>query len=630
MLEGLYWLPEVQDWQTHIAKLRAGDGDAQTLIKGLANCKLDFVRTNALDTLIRQSRTSTSGLRSSPRTIRLAVLGSATLSHLLPAIRVGAARRGLSVECYEGPYGQHVQELLDTGSGLHAFKPDYVLFAFDARHLTHRFKEDAPLSAIMDELREGWNRAKDALGCRVLQQTAAPIFPAVLGENEQRIAGSRADLVRRLNEALRGAADEADVDLVALDTWMGRTGIDAWYDAKYWYLAKQEVKLSAAPLYGDLVGRLLAARMGLARKVLVLDLDNTLWGGVLGDDGIDGIQIGNGNALSEAFLDVQHYAKELSKRGVVLAISSKNDMKNVVEAFEKHPEMVLRMSDFAAVACNWDPKPDNLRALAQQLNLGLDSFVFLDDNPFERNLVRAELPMVAVPEISDDPSTYTQTLSDAGYFEAAYLSEEDRARAAQYQANLARDALRTQATDLDGYLRSMEMRLLWSRVDGSNLKRPTQLLNKTNQFNLTTRRRTEQEMADFVGADKALALQFRLTDRFGDNGIIALVLGEMRGEVMYLDSWLMSCRVLGRQVEAGMLNFVAQTARAMGASKLHGEYRPTAKNGMVEQHYPKLGFEAFQPQPALSKPTAAGHYVLDLNAFTPIPTFLITQEEKLK
>jgi FkbH-like protein len=629
MFENLYWLPEPKNWQQQISLLKAGLGDTDAITYDLANSRLNFVRTNALDSILQLKVAKISRAPNAvSRVTRLAVLGSATLTHLLPSIRVAAVRRRMTVETYEAPYGQHMQELLDKSSRLHQFHPDHVLFAFDARHLTLRYKEPAALSSTIAQLREGWKCAKDAFGCAVLQQTAAPVFPAVLGENEQRLLGSRAELIRQLNSALRAAANEDDVDLVALDTWIGRIGLDAWYDPKYWHGAKQEVTLAASPMYGELVARLLAAHAGLARKVLVLDLDNTLWGGVLGDDGMDGIQLGNGSATGEAFLDIQSYAKELSKRGVVLAVSSKNDMPNVVEAFNKHPEMVLRMSDFAAMACNWGPKPDSLRTLAKQLNLGLDSFVFLDDNPFERDLVRIELPMVAVPEVSDDPAIFAQTLADAGYFEASYLSAEDRARAEQYQANLARDTLKTQVTDLDEYLRGMDMRLLWSRIDASNLKRPTQLTNKTNQFNLTTRRRTEQEMADFVRGDTSLAVQFRLADRFGDNGIIAIVLGSLRDDVMYLDTWLMSCRVLGRQVETSMLNFIAEAARRMGATKLHGEYRPTAKNGMVAQHYPNLGFAPVHVSPAHSESTPSSHYNLDLAAFAPLPTILATLEEK--
>lgn len=636
----LHWLPEPPDWRPSLAALTAAGDDAWDRAVALAGTRLDFVRTNALDLTIRTRFADAAPATPSTRPVRLAILGSATLVHLHSAIRVGAARRGVWVETYEGAYGQHVQEMLDPGSALHAFRPDHILFAFDARRIVAGAKEGDGHSAAASTLREAWRLAKQTFGCSVLQQTVLPVFPSVLGENEHRLSDSRAGLVRRLNASLRTMSDEEGVDLVALDTRAAQDGLDAWYDPALWHRAKQEVKPAAAPMYGELVARLLAAKRGRSRKALVLDLDNTLWGGVIGDDGVEGVALGEGSALGEAFLEVQRYALELSKRGVILAVCSKNDPKNAIEAFERHPEIILKLSDFGAFVCNWRPKPDNLRMIAETLNIGLDALVFLDDNPFERTHVRTELPMVAVPEVSDEPATYPQAIADAGYFEAIELSEEDRARTAQYQSNLARESLRAEATNIDDYLKSLEMRMLWSRIDVANLRRPTQLINKTNQFNLTTRRRTEEEMTSFVQANSTLGVQLRLTDRFGDNGVIAVVLGAMNGGDLHLDTWLMSCRVLGRRAEAATLNVVAAQAAALGAKRLVGEFRPTAKNAMVEDHYPKLGFASVSEirvdddrlagQPAAADTSARDdgfYYVLDLDTFKTIETSIEITEE---
>jgi FkbH-like protein len=428
-------------------------------------------------------------------------------------------------------------------------------------------------------------------------------------------------MIAKLNAALRDMADEAGVDLVALDDRVAIDGLDFWHDPALWHRSKQEVKPNAAPLYGDLVGRLLAARQGLAAKCLVLDLDNTLWGGVIGDDGMTGIVLGQGSPLGEAFVAVQEYARDLSRRGIILAVSSKNDEANALEPFDSHPDMVLRRTDIASFHANWNDKAANIRAIAEDLNIGLDSLVFLDDNPFERTLVRQELPMVAVPEVDEDPATVVRTLMDAGYFEGVAITGDDRSRTAQYQGNKAREMLQSSATDLEGYLRSLDMRLIWSRFDGVGRQRITQLINKSNQFNLTTRRYTEEEVTAVEHDPCAMGLQLRLLDRFGDNGMISVIVGRLQDDGdMLIDTWLMSCRVLGRQVEQGTLNVVAAEAAAMGAKRLIGEYIPTKKNAMVRDHYVKLGFQLEE-----TKDDGRSRASLDLASFTPADTFLVIE-----
>ena len=284
--------------------------------------------------------------------------------------------------------------------------------------------------------------------------------------------------------------------------------------------------------------------------------------------------------------------------------------------------MVLKRQDIASFVANWDDKPANIRAIAEELNIGLDSLVLVDDNPFERALVRRELPMVAVPEVGDDPATSAQPLADAGYFEAASVTEEDRARGAQYQENRQRERLKASVTDLDSYLRSLEMELIWRPFDRVGLQRAVQLINKTNQFNLTTRRYTEDEVLAVTEDSRAFGLQLRLLDRFGDNGIIAIVIGRMNdSDDLLIDTWLMSCRVLGRQVEPTTLNLVAAAAKRLGARRLVGEYMPTAKNGMVKEHYPKLGFA-----PLDRSRDGRARYALDLAGFVPAETFIAVRE----
>jgi FkbH-like protein len=562
----------------------------------LANARLDFVRTNMLDGLIREALADTPPAEA-VAPVRLAVLGSSTHGHLLAGIRVAALRRNIHLTAYESDYGQYRQALGDPEGGLRSFKPTAILFAFDPWHVTAGIHPgqtpeeiDLAFSAVTEQIAACWHTARVDFGCMVLQQTILPAFVPLLGNNEHRLPGSSADFVRRLNGWLRDNSDQHGVQLIALDERAALDGLAAWHDVALWHRAKQEISPAAAPMYGELVARCVAALQGRSFKCLVLDLDNTVWGGVVGDDGLDGLVLGHGSAAGEAFLAVQSYAKALSERGVLLAVCSKNDEANALEAFDRHPDMLLRQSDIACFAVNWDDKATNLRTIAATLNIGLDALVFLDDNPAERDLVRRELPQVAVPEVGDDPALYPGAIADAGYFESVGVTVDDRERNRQYLSNRLRDVARKTAMDMPSYLKGLEMRLLWRPFDAVGQPRIVQLINKTNQFNLTTRRYTEKQVCDVIADPKALGLQMRLVDKFGDNGIVAIVIGRMENDTLEIDTWLMSCRVLGRQVEAATLNLVAEQARRMGATRLIGEYRPTAKNGMVRDHYRKLGF----------------------------------------
>ena len=593
----LYWLATEPEFAARLKRVE-GDGGSWAELVALANTRMDFVRTLRLDRSLQALFGAAPPVGISTLPIRLAVLGSATVSHLLPGIRVAALRRGIWLTTYEPDYGQYFQELSDPGSGLRQFAPTAILFAMDAGHLLRgvdpaqdRAAAEAALADIAAHLVRCWRLARDTFRCPLIQQTVLPIFPALLGGNEHRLPGSRHAMVTRLNVELRRLAETEAIDLLAIDDRVAVDGLALWHDRVLWHRAKLEIGPAQAPIYGELVARLLAAKQGRSFKCLVLDLDNTLWGGIIGDDGLEGVVLGQGSALGEAFSDFQGYVRDLAKRGILLAVCSKNDEAVALAPFERHPEMVLKRPDMAAFIANWNDKPANLREIARQLNIGLDALVFVDDNPFERELVRRELPMVAVPEIGDDPALYSATLAAAGYFESLGITEDDRARAGQYQANTQRQAMAASATDLPAYLRGLDMKLLWRRFDATGLSRIVQLINKTNQFNLTTRRYTEADIRAVWEDRSAFGLQFRLLDRFGDNGIIAIVIARPAGDGdLILDSWLMSCRVLGRQVENATLTVVAALARNLGAERLLGEYLPTAKNGMVYNHYEKLGF----------------------------------------
>ncbi|HJE29825.1 MAG TPA: HAD-IIIC family phosphatase, partial [Pseudomonas nitrititolerans] len=571
----------------------------------LAGFRRDFTLTNRLDRLaapalrmVHDDDAPQTGLRP----LRMALLSSHSVDHLLPSIRVAGLQRGLALSLQVAPYGLYRQSLLGDDPELSAFAPQMVVLALDAHDAPLQLpleasqeQVDAAVAGRVEELRLLWRRARQRFAAQVVQQTLVPADPPLFGAFEALVPAAPHTVIERLNAAIRQAAREDGVLLLDL-AWQAAQGGygDGLAEPVRWHQAKQLVSPNLAPLYGDHLARIAAASVGLSRKCLVLDLDNTLWGGVVGDDGLEGIQLGQGSPGGEAFLAFQRYAALLSRRGIILAVCSKNDPA-VAEAAFGHTEMALQRSDIAAFVANWEDKASNLRRIAQMLGIGLDSLVFVDDNPAEREIIRRELPEVAVPELPDDVAHYPARLAAAGYFEAVSFTTDDAARGRNYALNAARELALSQATDMEGYLRSLTMVLHVSPIGPDERARCTQLINKTNQFNLTTRRYSEAEVARITDSAGALALAFRLRDKFGDNGLISVVLArpdpELNDDELLIDSWLMSCRVLGRQVECAVLEVLGRAARQAGYRALVGQYRRTERNAMVAEHYPNLGFE---------------------------------------
>ncbi|KMO13564.1 HAD-IIIC family phosphatase [Methylobacterium platani] len=607
MTADLHWLPaSPPDFAARLAAAEAlPEADGWDALRALSRTRLDPARTGRLDRVVSRRF-------SGREPVRLALLGSSTLSHLAAGIRVGALRRDLRLTVFEAPYGQY-REAIDgegsDGKDLAAFRPDTVLLALDAADLLGPSDPDAvgdaAIAEALDRLRALWARARARHRCTIVQQTFLPTALPLMGGNEHRMPGSLAARTARLNAALREAAAEEGVDLLALDDAVLRHGLEAWHDPALWLRARQAVSPAAGPLYGDLVARLVGARLGRSAKALVLDLDDTLWGGTIGEDGLAGLTLGQGSAAGESFLALQAYARDLSRRGILLAVCSKNDPETARLPFAAHPDMLLRLSDFAAFTANWDDKATNLRRIAQELRLGLDALVFVDDNPFERALVREHLPMVAVPEVPEEPALVARCLADAGYFEAVALTDEDRSRAQAYARRIETGGVAP--TDLAGTLAGLGMRLTGRPFDALGLPRIVQLVNKTNQFNLTTRRLREAEAAALIDDPDALTLQLRLTDRLGDEGVVAVAIGRPADRDLVIETWLMSCRVLGRRVEEGTLALLAAQAARRGADRLVGLYRPSDRNGMVADLYPRLGFIA----------DGEGRWVLDLAGYAP-------------
>ena len=629
MFSNLSWLPgPPADFRDLLRKLREDGGKAEpaadlwSRAKALAAFSLDEVQLGQVARVVRALPEG--GDR--PHARKVGIIGDGTLSLLGPAILASALRQDMRIEIVEGVYGSPVRDAIDPDSGLRRAEPDVVVLASDRRGLglnqssvsAHEAAQAVGLAIeTVTSICEGLQAF--VRGAIVLQTIVPPLEP-FLGSFDLGFQGSAAAQVSDFNAKLRGLAAERGYVLMDVARLAGAIGLERWDDPLQWHAAKLPFAADMIPAYADLVARTLGAIYGKSRKCLVIDLDNTIWGGVIGDDGLAGIALGQGSAAGEAFLAVQRAVLDLRNRGVVIAVCSKNDEENARRPFVDHAEMLLRSEHIAVFQSNWVDKAANLRTIAATLNLGLDALVFFDDNPAERAQVRAELPMVAVPELPASPALYARTLLAAGYFEAVAFNDDDRRRADDYQANSQRSSLKAQASDMGGYLRSLAMVCTIRRFDPDGRARIAQLINKSNQFNLTTRRYTEAEVARMETDPAKFALQIRLADRFGDNGMISVVIADAADDVWTIDTWLMSCRVLGRGVEAAVLRHLVAAARAAGAKALRGVYIPSGKNQMVSDHYRKLGFQE------TASDGAATHWRLDLDAYVaPSPPMAIDE-----
>jgi FkbH-like protein len=527
--------------------------------------------------------------------IRLGLVGSHMLDFVADALPATGLRHGLMISLTRAPYGQVAQALLDPVAGFSPGTLDVVLLALDARALgihQPRFTDDAAKAAVdaaISQLVTMRDAVRDRIGAVTAFQTLPLPADPLFGSLDARMPGSPRSMIDAFNRSLADIMLSGDI-VADVAYAAASVGLVNWFDPRVWHSAKSPFALEATPLYADYVARVLGASRGKSRKCLVLDLDNTLWGGIIGDDGLEGIVLGNGSAAGEAFSAVQAMALELRSRGVVLAICSKNDEGNALQPFREHSEMVLKEEHIACFVANWSDKATNLRQIAKTLNIGTDALVFLDDNPAERAIVRQELPEVAVLEVGNDPGDYPGVVMRSGYFEALSFSSEDRHRADYYRANVERLQSQRSVTNIDEYLISLEMNMYVKPFDAIGRARITQLINKSNQFNLTTRRYNEAQVASAESDPRKFTLQVRLIDKFGDNGMISVVLFDKERETWLCDTWLMSCRVLGRRVEEAVLGVVIEAARAEGATALFGRYIPTAKNSLVANHFAKLNF----------------------------------------
>ena len=556
--------------------------------------------------------------------IRIAVLGASTTNELVDLLELWLLESGFAPTFYQSDYGRYYVEPVHDADQLIAFQPDIVYL-----HTSYRdIQTFAPLHATEADLeqhiqrelaryQEIWSSVTEKIGCQIIQNNCE--FPPhqLLGNLDAIHPGGHTRFITQLNlEFAKAAAANARLSIQDVCSLSARMGLSRWFDWERYFSYKLLTTPEASMAMAQSLSAMIRGIYGKSRKVLVLDLDNTIWGGVIGDDGVEKIAIGRETPLAEAYTAFQEYCLSLRNRGILLAVCSKNDEEIAKSGFD-HPDSVLKLEHISCFKANWNPKHENILAIAQELNLGTESFVFVDDNPAERAIVEAQVDGIAVPNVGADVTHYAEIIESGRYFEQTSLSTEDLNRASLYQENSQRAFFETRFADYGEYLDSLDMSAEIEPFNRLYIERITQLTNKTNQFNLTTRRYTLAEMEAVLADRNSIGLYGKLTDRFGDNGLVSVVLGRREGPVLHIDLWLMSCRVLKRDMELAMLDGLVERAQATGVKTLRGTYLPTKKNGMVADHYPKLGFSTVNPMAA-----GIAMYSLDLQGYVPRNTHI--------
>jgi FkbH-like protein len=564
--------------------------------------------TYSLDELLIKRR----GLRrhlltlSGLKDIRIAILGGTTTNELVDLFEILLLQSEFRPTFYQSEYGRYYEDAVLQPDEIIAFKPDIVYIHTCSLNI----QTFPPLSctdnqlpeyieAEMARFRSIWKSLEERIGCQIIQNNFELPAHAVLGNLDAVSAGGATRFVSELNRQITAeAAANPRMVMQDLGAIAARIGMSRWFDPERWFSYKIANTVDGSFAVATSLTALVGAIYGRSRKVLVLDLDNTLWGGVIGDDGVDKILIGRETPVAEAYTAFQEYCLKLRDRGILLAVCSKNN-EDVAKSGFAHPDSVLKLEHFSAFKANWEPKHENILAIAHELNLSVDSFVFVDDNPAERAIVEAQVPGIAVPAVGNEVAKYPSILDAGRYFELVSLGNEDIARAQLYAENSQRAKLQQKFASYGEYLDSLGMMAEIDVFNAIYMERIAQLTNKTNQFNLTTRRFTLAEIEAAAADGNHIGIYGKLTDRFGDNGLISVVLGRLDGTDLHLELWLMSCRVLKRDMELAMLDSLVERSRQRDVKRLIGYYHPTAKNGMVANHYEKLGFSPVHSDTAI-------------------------------
>lgn len=544
--------------------------------------------------LDRNCNKSTEGYEES---YSLAILGTSSTQHLAKAIKGYAYEEKIALQIFDADYNQIDAQVLDQDSELYQFSPNFTLFWLCTEKLYEEFCQDSVkhtefADMIMERLEQYWNLVNEHCNTKIIQFNFLFEDDRIFGNFGNKTEESFVFQIRKLNYLLmEKCICYKNVFVVDLDYLQHIYGSNRMKDHKMYYIAKMPLSTKILPQVAKQVIDVIKAIRGRLKKCIILDLDNTLWGGGIGDDGLENIQIGE-LGIGHAFSQFQMWLKELRKRGIILAVCSKNEEKTAKEPFIKHPEMILRLDDISMFVANWEDKATNIRRIQSTLNIGMDSIVFLDDNPFERNLVKSNIPDICVPDLPEDPAQYLEYIKSLNLFETASYSKADKDRTKQYQEEIGRVSAQKQFSSYSEYLESLEMVAEAKPFDTFHFSRIAQLTQRSNQFNLRTVRYTEQEVAQLAGSKEHLTLYFTLRDKFGDYGLISVVVMDKQQDTLFISEWLMSCRVLKRGMEEFIIDEIMQTAKKYGYSKVTAEYIRTAKNNMVSDLYDQLGLHA--------------------------------------
>ena len=526
---------------------------------------------------------------------KIAVLGGSTTHDIVSVLELFLLDFGIEPVFYESEFGLFYEEAMFSPE-LEAFSPDLVFIHTSRRNITD-LPRPGDTEADVSERLDGtysrfetmWERLRRRFHCPVIQNNFELPFYRLLGNRDAWDFRGHTNFVTRLNARFcQYAASHADFYINDISYLSADYGLLKWTDPFYWHMYKYCLCLDAVPAFSYSVACIIKSIYGKNKKALVLDLDNTLWGGVVGDDGPDGIEIGHETSIGQVYSEFQAYLKELKAYGIMLNIDSKNDEENALAGLE-HPEGTLRPDDFIHIKANWQPKDVNFTEIAKELNILPESMVFVDDNPAERAIVTAQVPGVCAPDMAA-PEHYITAIDRCGFFEATELSKDDLSRNEMYKANAERGRLQKAFANYEEYLLSLDMRASIRPFEPVYLARIAQLTNKSNQFNLTTRRCTESQIQEMADDSQYITLYGKLSDKFGENGVISVVIGHIAGKILDIELWLMSCRVLKRNMEHAMLDALAARAKEAGVDKLRGYYYRTAKNGMVRDFYRDFGF----------------------------------------
>ena len=533
--------------------------------------------------------------------IKVSVVGDTSTQFLATAIQGEAIERGYRINLFEAEYNQVERQFLDPTSELYEFGADFIV-VFQSTHKLgeHHSMLSAEQQALLADERLNFlasictNPALD--GKKIIYFNYPEIEDTVFGSYANKVETSLTFQVRKLNFELMKLSQQFPnlfiCDIAGLQNKLGR---DVMFAANVYTSTEMILSVDSIPYVASRVMDIVCAIKGQFKKCLILDLDNTVWGGVIGDDGLEGIQLGHGLGIGKAFTEFQMWVKKLKQRGIIICVASKNNEDTAKEPFEKHPDMVLKLDDIAVFQANWETKVDNIRTIQSILNIGFDSMVFLDDNPFERNMVRENIKGITVPELPEDPAEYLEYLYSLNLFETASYSNLDKDRTKQYQVEAQRVSMSKTFTNEADFLKSLNMVSVVSGFTRFNTPRVAQLSQRSNQFNLRTIRYTDADIEALANDSKVIDLSFTLEDKFGDNGLIAVIIMKpLDKATLFVDTWFMSCRVLKRGMENFTLNTMVEKAKAAGYKKIIGEYLPTAKNKMVEHHFPDLGFKKIE------------------------------------